>query len=189
MKISTLDAPQNPSNTQPKQQAADGERSAWERAVSAGTVEAFTAYVSQFPNGAHVGDARREITSLQKRAADDNAWSLAINTGTSDAFEQYVSQFPNGAHTSEARQRISLPADEERRRRDDETRRRQAQRCNPTQSGGRSRNGVFIPICPPGCGFSLEHRQCIPSQQLGGVIPCSEDDQSFINGRWVPNCR
>ncbi len=53
----------------------------------------------------------------------------------------------------------------------------------------RSRFGVPIPTCAPGKGYSIEHQQCISAQQLGGTIPCSQDDQSFVGGRWVPNCR
>jgi hypothetical protein len=50
-------------------------------------------------------------------------------------------------------------------------------RSSPGGPGGRWRNGEFIPTCPPGMGFSLEFRQCIPAQQIGGIIPCSADDQ------------
>ncbi len=52
----------------------------------------------------------------------------------------------------------------------------------------RSRFGVPIPTCPFGMGYSIEHQQCIPAQSIGGTIPCSEDDSSFVGGRWVPNC-
>jgi hypothetical protein len=38
--------------------------------------------------------------------------------------------------------------------------------------------------------FSRETRQCIAAQNVGGVIPCSPDDKSFIPGRgWVSNCQ
>jgi hypothetical protein len=60
---------------------------------------------------------------------------------------------------------------------------------SPGGPGGRWRFGVFIPTCPYGMGYSLEHQQCIPSQHLGGIIPCSQDDATFTNGRYVPNCR
>ena len=53
----------------------------------------------------------------------------------------------------------------------------------------RSRFGVPIPTCPFGMGYSIEHQQCIPVEQFGGTIPCSQDDQTFAGGRWVPNCR
>jgi hypothetical protein len=63
--------------------------------------------------------------------------------------------------------------------------------CPPaTAEGGRWRNGEFIPACPPGMAFSRETRQCIAAQNVGGVIPCSPDDKSFIPGRgWVSNCQ
>jgi hypothetical protein len=53
----------------------------------------------------------------------------------------------------------------------------------------RSRFGVPIPTCPPGKGYSIEHQACISAQQIGGTIPCSQDDQTFVGGRWVSNCR
>lgn len=51
---------------------------------------------------------------------------------------------------------------------------------SPGGPGGHWRGGDFIPICPPGMGYSLEHRQCVLAQYIGGVIPCSADD--------APNC-
>jgi hypothetical protein len=46
-----------------------------------------------------------------------------------------------------------------------------------------------VSVCPPGGIFSLSRGECIPIQYYGGVIPGSEDDQTFVPGRgWVPNC-
>jgi hypothetical protein len=46
-----------------------------------------------------------------------------------------------------------------------------------------------LSVCPPGKIFSLGQGDCIPIQYYGGVIPGSEDDQTFVPGRgWVPNC-
>lgn len=60
---------------------------------------------------------------------------------------------------------------------------------NPV-SGGRWRNGEFIPTCEFGKAYSLEHRQCIPSQYIGGIIPCSADDNHFVPGvGWQSNCQ
>jgi hypothetical protein len=65
------------------------------------------------------------------------------------------------------------------------------QPTNPAPLAGRYRNGQFIPTCPVGQGFSIEHQQCIPASQIGGIIPCSADDVTFDprTGRMVPNCR
>jgi hypothetical protein len=48
----------------------------------------------------------------------------------------------------------------------------------PTGEHGCWRSGTFIPRCPFGTGYSIEHGQCIPAQNIGGVIPCSADDRS-----------
>lgn len=63
--------------------------------------------------------------------------------------------------------------------------------CPPASAeGGRWRNGDFIPACPPGMAFSRETNQCLPAQNVGGVIPCSPDDGRFIPGRgWISNCQ
>ena len=56
--------------------------------------------------------------------------------------------------------------------------------------GGQWRGNEFIPQCPGGMAFNRETRQCLPAQNVGGVIPCSPDDKSFVPGRgWVSNCR
>jgi hypothetical protein len=63
--------------------------------------------------------------------------------------------------------------------------------CPPASAeGGRWRGGEFIPACPPGMAFSRDRHQCLPAQNIGGVIPCSADDTTYITGRgWVSNCR
>jgi len=62
----------------------------------------------------------------------------------------------------------------------------------PVDRGGppiRMRFGIPIPTCGPGKGYSTEQQRCMPAQYIGGVIPCSQDDQTFDRGRYVPNCR
>jgi hypothetical protein len=63
--------------------------------------------------------------------------------------------------------------------------------CPPAAAqGGQWRGGEFIPACPPGMAFSRDTHQCLPAQNVGGVIPCSPDDKTYIPGRgWVSNCR
>jgi hypothetical protein len=63
----------------------------------------------------------------------------------------------------------------------------------PVDHGGppiRMRFGIQIPTCAYGKAYSVEHQQCIPAQNLGGVIPCSQDDTTYVPSRgYVPNCR
>jgi hypothetical protein len=66
--------------------------------------------------------------------------------------------------------------------------------CNQNITGGNNvincNNSVSTPTgCPPGMIYSRTHGECIPLQNYGGVIPCSPDDKSFVNGRWISNCR
>ena len=63
--------------------------------------------------------------------------------------------------------------------------------CPPaTAEGGRWRGSEFIPACPPGMAFSREAHRCLAAQNVGGVLPCSPDDKTFIPGRgWVSNCQ
>ena len=56
--------------------------------------------------------------------------------------------------------------------------------CPPaTVVGGRWRGTQYIPACPTGMAYSRDTNRCLPAQNVGGVIPCSADDRTFIPGR------
>ncbi len=63
--------------------------------------------------------------------------------------------------------------------------------CPPASAdGGHWRGSEFVPSCPANMVFRREQGQCIPAQNYGGVIPCSEDDKTYVPGQgWISNCR
>jgi hypothetical protein len=40
----------------------------------------------------------------------------------------------------------------------------------------RTSGGRVVPTCPIDMGFSFQYNRCIPAQNIGGTIPCSQDD-------------
>jgi hypothetical protein len=63
----------------------------------------------------------------------------------------------------------------------------------PSQSNSNQNTQPVGPnpsACPAGTIFRRETGTCVSPQNYGGVIPCSEDDKRFVQGRgWVSNCR
>jgi hypothetical protein len=64
----------------------------------------------------------------------------------------------------------------------------QPSQSNPNQNTQPARPNLSA--CPVGTIFRRETGTCVSPQNYGGVIPCSEDDKRFVQGRgWVSNCR
>jgi outer membrane protein assembly factor BamD (BamD/ComL family) len=75
----------------------------WSKATTADTIPAYQAFLSKYPNDAHVIDALARIVSLQ----DAHAWSTAQVASTTAGYQQYLTSEPNGAHAQAARDEIS----------------------------------------------------------------------------------
>ena len=67
---------------------------AFERAQLQDTLEAYTEYLSAFPQGRHADEAR-----------DAEAYLSAQSQGTWEAYIEYLASFPSGRHVEEARRR------------------------------------------------------------------------------------
>ena len=65
---------------------------AFERAQSLGTLEAYTTYLSEFPQGRHADEAR-----------DEEAFVRAQSLGTAETLAEYIASYPSGRHVEEAR--------------------------------------------------------------------------------------
>jgi hypothetical protein len=60
---------------------------------------------------------------------------------------------------------------------------------SPNIISGGSISRSISGTCPQDMIYSRTHRDCIPIQNHGGIIPCSPDDMRFVPGRgWVSNC-
>ena len=75
----------------------------WNQANSQGTIAAYQAFLTKYPNDPHDADARQRIQTLQ----DDQAWTTAQNANTSDAYQKYLSDEPSGAHVQEAHDKLT----------------------------------------------------------------------------------
>ncbi|MFC1692611.1 SUMF1/EgtB/PvdO family nonheme iron enzyme [Candidatus Latescibacterota bacterium] len=93
---------------------------AFQQAGMINTRQAYTTYLTSYPDGRHISEARAKIASLdemdtkQKTAEseeqtrrDNEAFALTENTNTEESYSAYLISFPNGIHSSEARSRIS----------------------------------------------------------------------------------
>ena len=83
--------------------ACNSAKSEWSKATTADTIPAYQAFLSKYPNDAHVIDALARIVSLQ----DARAWSTALVASTTAGYQQYLTSEPNGAHAQAARNEIS----------------------------------------------------------------------------------
>ena len=72
------------------------DESTWLAALEKANAHAFNQYISQFPNGNHVEQAR-----------DEGAWYSFSGTGKEDGYRNYLKYYPNGAHVKEARDALA----------------------------------------------------------------------------------
>jgi hypothetical protein len=80
-------------------QAADDR--AWANATGAGTIVALDQYADQFPDGAHVAQARSNVAALEQQASGssaeierfDGAWQATISCPMAAGAQGYVFQF------------------------------------------------------------------------------------------------
>ena len=75
---------------------------AFARAEAADTAEAYRTYLSKFPEGRYVEEARRRLESIRARE-DDAAFARAKRADTEASYAAYLSQYPAGRHAAEAR--------------------------------------------------------------------------------------
>ncbi len=66
----------------------------WEQTVKANNAAAFRTYVSSFPQGAHVQDAKQML--------DDAVWNDAFSRNSADLYLAYMQEFPTGKHYQDA---------------------------------------------------------------------------------------
>ena len=75
---------------------------AFARAKTANTVASYTSYLTEFPNGRHVAEARRRLEAIRARE-DDAAFARAKQADTEASYAAYLSRYPEGRHVAEAR--------------------------------------------------------------------------------------
>ena len=92
---------------------------AFARAQAAGTAAACRQYLTAYPTGRHMAEARRlrdAAVARDRRQADDAAFARAQAGGTAAAYREYLAAYPSGRHVAEARRlRETAVAREQRR--------------------------------------------------------------------------
>ncbi|TVL96909.1 MAG: hypothetical protein CV087_23100 [Candidatus Brocadia sp. WS118] len=78
---------------------------AWKRARETNTINAYQAYLQQFPDGEFRGMAIGKIVEIEQEAAnrrEELSWEIAKEKNTEESYRSYLEQYPNGKFRSQA---------------------------------------------------------------------------------------
>lgn len=94
-----------------EQERIEKEEHAWIKAVTADNIEGFQNYISNYPNGTHMVEAREKINkfseNIENVRLDDLAWKAAVTASTVNAYlDYYTNPAVLGSHCEEALQKI-----------------------------------------------------------------------------------
>ena len=81
------------------------EKSNYEKACQKGTLAAYNEYLSMYPKGKYVQDARMRVAEIERKNEQD-LYDYAAKVETSQAYEAYLKKYPNGRYAQEARGRV-----------------------------------------------------------------------------------
>ena len=79
---------------------------AWETARAKGTLGAIDGYLTAWPGGAHVEEARSLRGGLQATLNDKGAFDIAAKAHTIAAYRTYIAAYPGGRHAKAAQDAI-----------------------------------------------------------------------------------
>ena len=96
----------------------------WSLAEKKGTKDAYEAYVSKFPKGPHLGEAKSRLgetpdpddNEIVKIDPENDFWELAKKRNTIYTYKQYNKKFQNGKFADEARKRIKKTASQQHKK-------------------------------------------------------------------------
>lgn len=80
----------------------------WEEATSANTMESYSRYLSEQPNGAHVAEARKKMAEI-----DEDAYDRAKTEGTQPAYKYYLSNYRLGKYRADIQKRLDDQIEED----------------------------------------------------------------------------
>lgn len=75
---------------------------AWISATNTGTLEAYQAYLTNNPFGAHVQECQQQITNF----SDEPDWNIAKKSKTLEGLQEYLKKHPFGKYAGDAQQKI-----------------------------------------------------------------------------------
>jgi hypothetical protein len=76
----------------------------WEAAMSANTVNAYLAYMNEYPNGKHFAEAEAKMKALKDREAA--AWENLKTSENITEFQDFLQQYPESPYRSLVRNRL-----------------------------------------------------------------------------------
>jgi TonB family protein len=77
----------------------------WNDARRANTKDSYNAYISSYPNGDYVAQARQGIRDLEI-AEEKRVWDDAVILNRKSAFDSYLKAYPSGTYTAQAKAKI-----------------------------------------------------------------------------------
>ncbi len=79
------------------------QETAWREAGQADTDEAYSAYLGNYPGGAHAAEARQRVAELREQ----QAWQRALRFDAPESYQRYLAAYPAGRYGGMARERLA----------------------------------------------------------------------------------
>lgn len=81
----------------------------WENSVRINTESSYLEYISRFPQGIHIIEAKKQLDELENRhflkEKDEKSWQEASNVDTEQSYQEYLNKFPQGKFANSAKSR------------------------------------------------------------------------------------
>jgi len=96
------------------QQRYFADEKAWDNALQLNSINAYSRYLEQHPQGGHAEEARQAISKIQqqqaqeKQAIEQKAWQAAQRENTITAYQDYLQKYPNGQYIVNANTAIQF---------------------------------------------------------------------------------
>lgn len=80
------------------------DQQAWKQASEKDTAQAYSNYLSMWPDGAYVSEAQR----LAKKIKEESLWNWALHQSQIYSYEKYLEQYPEGYFSQTAYEKIAI---------------------------------------------------------------------------------
>ncbi len=88
------------------------EKSKWESSTSEKSIESYESYISAYPNGKYLHEARIEISNLIK-ANEETEYQYALSSTVSSTIRDFILKYPNNKNVARLRKKmIQMEVDE-----------------------------------------------------------------------------
>lgn len=94
---------ESPATNQKSKMPSAADSHAWEFTIDMDKRTAYEKYLTRFPDGYYVEEAKAKLDSF---IADDIAWEFVVEASTEKAFQKYLEKYPNGTHSLKASEEL-----------------------------------------------------------------------------------